>query len=161
MCLMYLLSIYVGMCLCLSFSFLFPVIIQLICWYWWWPGGRMYDVIYFNVWSDIICTAAKLLHETAAYPHPGFLSCLFLPWFRPTYLGMIWILGLMGVPSHSIEPKQKVFLSFMMEHVKTVFQAECQNSPYSQAHVRDEYFKRPFIQNIWNKSKQSVILSVK
>lgn len=26
--------------------------------HWWWPGGRMYDVIYFTVWSDIICTAA-------------------------------------------------------------------------------------------------------
>ena len=25
----------------------------------------MYDVIYFNVWSDIICTAAKLLHGTS------------------------------------------------------------------------------------------------
>lgn len=29
----------------------------------------MYDVIYFNVWSDIICTAAKLLHGTAAFSH--------------------------------------------------------------------------------------------
>lgn len=27
----------------------------------------MYDVIYFNVWSDIICTAAKLLHGTSAF----------------------------------------------------------------------------------------------
>lgn len=26
----------------------------------------MYDVIYFNAWSDIICTAAKLLHGTSA-----------------------------------------------------------------------------------------------
>ncbi len=26
----------------------------------------MYDVIYFSVWSDIICTAAKLLHGTSA-----------------------------------------------------------------------------------------------
>lgn len=31
----------------------------------WWPSGRMYDVIYFRVWSDIICTAAKLLHGTS------------------------------------------------------------------------------------------------
>lgn len=37
-----------------------------VCRRWWWPGGRMYDVIYFNVWSDIICTAAKLLHGTSA-----------------------------------------------------------------------------------------------
>lgn len=29
----------------------------------------MYDVIYFNVWSDIICTAAKLLHGTSAFSH--------------------------------------------------------------------------------------------
>lgn len=27
----------------------------------------MYDVIYFNVWSDIICTAAKLLHGTSLF----------------------------------------------------------------------------------------------
>lgn len=26
----------------------------------------MYDVIYFNAWSDIICTAAKLLHGSSA-----------------------------------------------------------------------------------------------
>lgn len=45
------------------------LLVQLICWYWWWPGGRMYDVIYFNVWSDIICTAAKLLHGTSAFSH--------------------------------------------------------------------------------------------
>lgn len=32
----------------------------------------MYDVIYFNVWSDIICTAAKLLHGTSAFAQePG------------------------------------------------------------------------------------------
>lgn len=31
-----------------------------------WLGGRMYDVIYFNAWSDIICTAAKLLHGSSA-----------------------------------------------------------------------------------------------
>lgn len=49
-----------------------------ICWYWWWPGGRMYDVIYFNVWSDIICTAAKLLHGTSAFSQK---SLFFLKWF--------------------------------------------------------------------------------
>ena len=27
----------------------------------------MYDVIYFNVWSDIICTAAKLLQGTSSF----------------------------------------------------------------------------------------------
>lgn len=30
----------------------------------------MYDVIYFNAWSDIICTAAKLLHGTSASLSP-------------------------------------------------------------------------------------------
>lgn len=50
-----------------DFFFFSFSLVQLICWYWWWPGGRMYDVIYFNVWSDIICTAAKLLHGTSAF----------------------------------------------------------------------------------------------
>lgn len=37
----------------------------------------MYDVIYFNVWSDIICTAAKLLHGTSAFSQKSlfFLKC--------------------------------------------------------------------------------------
>lgn len=35
----------------------------------------MYDVIYFNVWSDIICTAAKLLHGTSAFAQ--FFSQVF------------------------------------------------------------------------------------
>lgn len=35
----------------------------------------MYDVIYFNAWSDIICTAAKLLHGTSAVKQkPLFLK---------------------------------------------------------------------------------------
>lgn len=40
----------------------------------------MYDVIYFNAWSDIICTAAKLLHGTSALKQkPLFLNllCIF------------------------------------------------------------------------------------
>ena len=36
----------------------------------------MYDVIYFNVWSDIICTAAILLHGTSAFSQKS--ECFFL-----------------------------------------------------------------------------------
>lgn len=39
----------------------------------------MYDVIYFNVWSDIICTAAKLLHETSAFSQKSLLSLSVFP----------------------------------------------------------------------------------
>lgn len=49
-------------------------LLQLIVWNWWWLGGRMYDVIYFNVWSDIICTAAKLLHGTSAFEQMPFFK---------------------------------------------------------------------------------------
>lgn len=44
----------------------------------------MYDVIYFNVWSDIICTAAKLLHGTSAYSHSFFFTmfCLLQEFIR-------------------------------------------------------------------------------
>lgn len=37
----------------------------------------MYDVIYFDAWSDIICTAAKLLHGTSAFRLKScFVFCL-------------------------------------------------------------------------------------
>lgn len=57
----------------------FCFLVQLICWYWWWLGGRMYDVIYFNAWSDIICTAAKLLHGTSAFSQKSLLVWSVLP----------------------------------------------------------------------------------
>lgn len=48
----------------------------------------MYDVIYFNAWSDIICTAAKLLHGTSALKQkPLFknLLCIFLFFLQTFY----------------------------------------------------------------------------
>lgn len=38
----------------------------------------MYDVIYFNIWSDIICTAAKLLHGTSTQIFASILPLAIL-----------------------------------------------------------------------------------
>lgn len=80
-------------------------LVQLFGWNWWWPGGRMYDVIYFNVWSDIICTAAKLLHGTST------LSRRFL------FFTSFYQTGKNGILAFPITKRQ------WLRYAQTIFQA--------------------------------------
>lgn len=54
----------------------------------------MYDVIYFSVWSDIICTAAKLLHGTSAFSQKSLYRCFaFLQAFFRQVRILFWFYG--------------------------------------------------------------------